>query len=573
MDKFFQRKYALTAEGGKGLRRSTLFSFLMYILDMVPVMILAWFLQGLLLTGLSPWWHYGLASLAVGVFMYYILNLEYDAMFSATYKESARLRTDLCEILARLPLSYFSKHNLSDLSQTIMADVEDIEHQMSHAMPKLYAFILFAPIMACMLLIGSLPLGLAVVLPVSLSFILLVLSVKTQIRGNEKIFRLLRENSEAFQESIELHQEIQSFDMQEETEQNLYERIAAREKLVARENTKAVLIYGGATLVGYLTIPALLIVGIALIRQGTINVFYLMMYLIAGIKVKDIADMIVEQVMAVLYVKPKVDTIRGIRESEVQEGQNVELSNFDISLDRTAFSYDGENQVLADTTFTAKQGEVTALVGASGCGKTSILRLVSRLYDATGGKISVGQHDISTISTDSLFSRVSIVFQDVTLFNTSVMENIRIGRPEATDTEVIRAAEMAQCADFVDRLPDGYQTAIGENGAELSGGERQRLSIARAFLKDAPILLLDEIAASLDVDNEEKIQKSLNSLVKGKTVIIISHRLKSIEGVDHIVVMGKGRVEAQGKHEELLSTSPTYTNLMEKTRMAEEFVY
>ena len=228
---------------------------------------------------------------------------------------------------------------------------------------------------------------------------------------------------------------------------------------------------------------------------------------------------------------------------------------------------------MKDVSFVAKQNEVTALVGASGCGKTSVLRLVSRLYDCTGGEILVGGQEIQNVSTDSLFQKVSIVFQDVTLFNVSVMDNIRIGRKGATDEEVKKAAELANCMDFIQKLPNGFDTLIGENGAELSGGERQRLSIARAFLKDAPILILDEISASLDMDNEKKIQESLNKLIKNKTVIIISHRLKSIENVDKIVVIENGVVENTGTHGELMNKSKLYNNLVEKTKLAEEFVY
>ncbi len=573
LDRFFQRRYALTAEGGRGLRRATLFSLAMYCLNMLPIMLLGWFLDGVFYTGLQPWWHYGLAAALIGTVMMILLHLEYDATFTTTYRESARLRTDLADVLARLPLSFFSKRDLSDISQTIMADVEGIEHQMSHAIPKLYAFYLFTPLLLIMLLLGSVPLGLSVAVPLGLSFGLMVLSRRVQSYWHTRIYQHLRGNSEAFQETIELHQEIQSFSLQEETRRELYERIAIRERLVAKVTMIGTILLSCSTLMGYLTLPCVLLVDIWQLRTGDINLLYLVMYLLAAIKLKDLADTAQEMLMAEIYLDPKIDKIRTIRESALQEGREIQLERFDIQLGDTEFSYDGQTQVLRGTSFTARQGEVTALVGASGCGKTSVLRLVSRLYDPTGGRITVGGHDITGISTDSLFARVSIVFQDVTLFNSSVMENIRIGRPDATDDEVIRAAEMAGCTDFVERLPEGYQTTIGENGAELSGGERQRLSIARAFLKDAPILLLDEIAASLDVDNEEKIQRSLNRLIEGKTVIIISHRLKSIQGVDSIVVMSQGRVEAQGTHAELLATSPTYANLMEKTRMAEEFVY
>ena len=257
----------------------------------------------------------------------------------------------------------------------------------------------------------------------------------------------------------------------------------------------------------------------------------------------------------------------------LQEGEDTELSSYDIEFKNVSFAYNKDAKVLKDVSFTAKQGEVTALVGISGSGKTSVLRLISRLYDYDTGSILIDGKDIKNISTESLFKNVSIVFQDVTLFNTSIMENIRLGRESATDEEVKEATRLANCMDFIEKLPDGFNTLIGENGAELSGGERQRISIARAFLKDAPVLILDEISASLDVDNEKKIQDSLNKLIKDKTVIIISHRLKSIENVNKIVVIDEGVVETSGNHDELIKDSKVYKNLIEKTKLAEAFNY
>ena len=292
----------------------------------------------------------------------------------------------------------------------------------------------------------------------------------------------------------------------------------------------------------------------------------------AAIKIKDIFDLSKEGLLEVFSIDPSVERIREIKETKIQEGKDVELNMFDIVFKNVAFSYD-DNQVLKDISFTAKQGEVTALVGASGSGKTSILRLISRLYDYDKGQILIDGKDIKNISTDSLFKKISIVFQDVTLFNSSILENIRIGKKDASDEEVVKAATLANCMDFINKLPNGLDTVIGENGSELSGGERQRLSIARAFLKDAPILILDEISASLDVDNEKKIQESLNKLIKDKTVIIISHRLKSIENVDKIIVIENGYVESQGNHKELIEESKLYNNLLEKTKLAEEFIY
>ena len=384
---------------------------------------------------------------------------------------------------------------------------------------------------------------------------------------------MLRENSESFQETIELQQEISSFNLTETFKDTLYRQMEESEKIHLKEELGSVLLLGISSLFAFVSVAVVILVGIILILNNEIDLLYLIGYIIGAIKVKELFDISKEGILELFYIDPAVERIREIKNTEVQQGKDVEIQNFNVEFRNVSFSYDADTEVLNDVSFVAKQNEVTALVGASGCGKTSILRLVSRLYDCTGGEILVGGQEIQNVSTDSLFQKISIVFQEVTLFNVSVMDNIRIGRKGATDEEVKKAAELANCMDFIQKLPNGFDTLIGENGAELSGGERQRLSIARAFLKDAPILILDEISASLDVDNEKKIQESLNKLIKNKTVIIISHRLKSIENVDKIVVIENGVVENTGTHEELMNKSKLYNNLVEKTKLAEEFVY
>lgn len=573
MKNYFKKRYALSDQGAKNLTKATLYCTLTYFANLAPVFILMAMFDQLIMGNVHANWQYICMAVVTLLLMYVLLSKEYVSLYNATYKESAKLRTDIAENLADLPLAYFSKHDLSDLSQTIMADVNSIEHAMSHSIPKVVGMWIFFPIIGLMMIIGNWKLGLATIIPTLVSFVVIPMSRKKEISANSKYYSVLRENSELFQETIELQQEISSFNQSKNVKESLYKKMEESEEIHLKVELLAMVLTAISTLFAYISVAVVILVGIELLMRGEISLLYLIGYIIAAIKVKELFDISKEGILEMYYIEPAVKRIKEIKNAVLQEGKDTKLSSFDIEFKNVSFAYDEDTQVLKDVSFTAKQGEVTALVGASGSGKTSILRLVSRLYDYDGGSILIDGKDIKDISTESLFKDVSIVFQDVTLFNTSVMENIRLGRESASDEEVRKAAKLANCMDFIDKLPEGFDTPIGENGAELSGGERQRLSIARAFLKDSPILILDEISASLDVDNEKKIQESLNKLIENKTVIIISHRLKSIENVNKIVVIDDGIVETVGTHDELMNQSKVYKNLIQKTKLAEEFNY
>lgn len=573
MKQYFKKRFALTDAGARDLQKSTIASFLVYCVNMAPAIIVMLLVDELLLNNAKDTWVYLLISGLTLVAMFALLMIEYETLFNATYKESANLRIGMAERLSKLPLSYFSKHDLSDLAQTIMSDIEAIEHAISHSLPKVAGMMFFFPLISLFMLLGNVKLALAAIIPTIISFLLIPLSKKLQVYGHNKYYRCLRENSEMFQETIEMQQEIKSFHLSEETKSTLYRKMEESEVIHIKSEAFVLMTISLSAIFSFISLAAVILVGADLVLRGEITVLYLIGYFLAAIKLKDALDVSKEGIMEIFYLDPRIKRIEEIMNSEIQEGKDVDLQSFDITLENVAFAYEKDTPVLKDVSFTAKQGEVTALVGVSGCGKTSILRLVSRLYDYDRGKIRIDGKDIKEISAKSLFEKVSIVFQDVTLFNTSVMENIRIGRQNAADEEVKRAAQLAGCEEFILKMEKGYDTLIGENGAELSGGERQRLSIARAFLKDAPILILDEISASLDVDNEKKIQDSLNKLIQNKTVLIISHRLKSVEKVDKIVVIDDGKVAEEGNHQELLSRSKIYANLIQKTKMAEDFVY
>ena len=573
MKNYYKKRYALSEQGAKNLTKATIYCFLTYCINLGPMFILMGLINQLVLGNVSSTLQYIVMAILTLVFMYILLSEEYVSLYNSTYKESANLRKGIAENLAQLPLAYFSKHDLSDLSQTIMSDVERVEHSMSHSIPKVVAMWLFFPLMGLIMLIGNWKLGLAAIIPTLLSFMINPLAKQKEVSEYSRYFNVLRDNSELFQETIELQQEISSFNQADKVKKNLYEKMEESERIHLNVEIVPMLAVGISSSLSYISLAVVLAVGIQLLIHNEISLLYLIGYLIGAIKVKELFDVSREGMTEMSYIEPAIVRIKEIKNAALQEGEDTDLSSYDIEFKNVSFAYNKDAKVLKDVSFTAKQGEVTALVGISGSGKTSVLRLISRLYDYDTGSILIDGKDIKNISTESLFKNVSIVFQDVTLFNTSIMENIRLGRESATDEEVKEAARLANCMDFIEKLPDGFNTLIGENGAELSGGERQRISIARAFLKDAPVLILDEISASLDVDNEKKIQDSLNKLIKDKTVIIISHRLKSIENVNKIVVIDEGVVETSGNHDELIKDSKVYKNLIEKTKLAEAFNY
>lgn len=573
MKTYLKRAFQLSDSGVKGLAKS-IWSFFLYYVSFVPPMICVFLFADRLLNGnTGKPVVYLLFMLAATLVMYLVINYNYKTTYDETYQESANLRIDLAEQLSKLPLSYFSKHNLSDLAQTIMADVASIEHAFANAVANSIGFAIYFLVISVALLIMNWKLGLCVLLPVLTSASVLFLTKKLQVRDVNKHYDKLRDISESFQNAIELNQEIKSYGLKEKVEAQMDQQLDESENLQWKAQiTQTIPVTIGQTL-SILPIGITATVGLSMLASGQVSILILLGYIIMAAKLSGAMGGVLLYLTEIFYLDARIARIGEIKNHELQGGEKAVLSDFNVEIKDVCFSYQKDTQVIRHASFTAEQGQVTALVGPSGCGKTTMLKLISRLYDADSGTVQIGGTDIREIHTDSLFKYVSIVFQEVILFNTSIMENIRLGRLDASDEEVIRAAKLAGCNEFVSRLPDTYQTIIGENGAKLSGGERQRLSIARAILKDAPIIILDEIAASLDVETEVQIQTGLNHLIQGKTVIVISHRLKSIENADKIVVMQAGTVEACGKHAHLLKQSPTYRKMIEKSNLAEKFNY
>ena len=573
MKNYLKNRFGLTDKGAEGALVAIRYSSLKNLSYMLPMFLLMYVMQGLLNLGdFSPSLSV-IAYVIIALLMILVINRDYITTYNETYKESANLRIEISEIIKDLPLSFYSSRDLTDLSQTIMKDVEAIEHGPSHAVPGFYGFIINLFIISILLLIGNLKLGLAVIIPIYISAILSLLSSRIQKKGVRSYYKEQRKSSKMFQELIDLSTEIKSYNLTEEKEKNGIDFVRSLEKNHIKSELGQVIPIVSATVVANLSLALAIYVGLNSLIDGEINILYFAGYLFASARLIDGVAAFNQFYGELMYIDSPVEKIKALKNEKIQKGKEAELRSFDIKGDRVSFSYLDDKKVIDNISFKILQGKTTALVGPSGCGKSTLIKLVARLYDYDSGKITIDGNEIKNIATQDLFKHISMVFQDVTLFNGSVMENIRLGRSSASDEEVLEAARLANCDDFVKKLPRGYETEIGENGSNLSGGERQRISIARAFLKDAEIILLDEIAASLDVENEKYIQESLNKLTKNKTVIIISHRMKSIENVDQIIVMKDGKIEDFGRHDELLKRSKTYKKMIESSKKSEEFVY
>lgn len=568
-----QKIFGITESGAKGIRRAMIWSalvFLSYMLPMCIVMCLAGERLGL---GYELSWIEYSAMIAGSLIVMSIVHIyQYNTTYRETYREAENLRIEIVEKIKELPLSYFSKHDISDLSQSIMKDIQDIEQSISHAIPQLMGFIIYFIIMSALVLAGSIKLGLAIIIPIIVSVLLLILSKKKSISDTTKYYRVLRENSQAIQQTIELQEEIRSYGQDKKVEVDLMDKMDRGEKIHWHSEISLALLLNAATIILKCIVGIVLMLGTKMYIDSEISLLYVVGYMVAAVKIAEGLEGIYEYFGMMFFFDASYKRIKDIKNAEVQKGTVDKIDDFDISLENVSFSY-GEKNVVEDVTFKANRNQVTAIVGPSGCGKSTLLKLICRLQDCDEGSIYVGKMDIKNIKANTLYDNVSFVFQDTVLFNGSIMDNIRIGRKNATDEEVLQVAKMANVDEFALNMSDGYNSLIGENGSKLSGGERQRLAIARAMLKNTPIVILDEISSSLDVENEMKVQDGLNKLLENKTVIVVSHRLKSIEKADKIVVMDNGRICDEGRHDELLSRCSLYSNMVDKSKFTEEFTY
>lgn len=571
-----KHKYALSSKGTKDMVRAFIAVTLSNLVLMLPVGLLyllaSYLLDNQLLQ--EKFVFFLIAIVVILICIALTTVFQYRATFLSTYVESGVRRRTLAEKLRKLPLSYFGKKDLADLTNTIMSDCALLETASSHWIPELIGAMISTTIIVISLLFFDFRMALAAIWVMPIAFAIVLYSRKAMRHTHEKtnVYRI--DCLDGIQEGLETLRDLRANNMCDQYMESLNEKIKAVEKhAIFAEFTNAAFVCS-AQMILKLGIGTVAVVGSYLLVKGEITVLTFFMFLLVVTRMYEPLQISLQNLSAMISLDTNCKRMDEILSHDEQTGNNT-LTNegYDIVFDHVAFAYNQKEQVLSDVSFTAKQGEVTALIGPSGGGKTTISRLAARFYDIDSGKITVGGMDISKIDPEKLLEFYSIVFQDVTLFNNTIMENIRIGKKDATDQEVMAAAKLAHCDEFVENMPDQWNTMIGENGSELSGGQRQRISIARAFLKDAPIILMDEATASLDVDNESMIQESISKLIENKTVLIIAHRMRTVDGVDQIVVLKDGVVFEQGKPQDLKQQNGIYKHMVEMQMQSHNWKY
>lgn len=565
MIKKLQHKFALSERGAKDLIQGIIACAVQNISFMFPVGLLYFFVNDLLNGGIKPEkiWFYIVGCIIALALIFAVTYWQYNSTFLATYVETGTRRITLAEKLRKIPLSFFGKKDLADLTSTIMADCTYLETAFSHFIPPFIGAMISTVVIAISLFFFDWRMAIASLWVLPVAFAIIGLSSKVQKSLNRKSMDAKMVCADGIQECIETIQDLKANNAEQSYMAGLDTKIDNVEKrsIINEFGTSTFVVSAGLVL--KLGIATTALVGSILLVNGQLDVLTFFMFLLVVSRLYDPMQSALQNLAAIISTNTNVARMNEILDHDVQTG-NTRLTNkvYDVKFKNVEFSYNNKDNVLKDVSFTAKQGEVTALIGPSGGGKTTVSRLAARFWDINKGKITVGGMDISKIEPETLLSLYSIVFQDVTLFNNTIMENIRLGKKDATDEEVLLAAKLANCDEFVSKLPNGYNTDIGENGCQLSGGERQRVSIARAFLKDAPIILLDEATASLDVENETLIQTALSKLIKNRTVIVIAHRMRTVAGADKIVVLSDGVVAEEGTAESLKKLNGIFVHMM-----------
>ena len=575
MIEFLRHKYALSRKGAVDMIKACVSVTFTNITYMMTAGILYRLINDLLNDTLNKdsIWFYAAGSAIVIVLIAVTNFIQYNSTFLATYRESGVRRTAIAEKLRKIPLSYFGKKNIADLTTNIMGDCAQIETASSHWIPELIGAIISTTLVGISLFFffdWRMVLASFWVIPVA--FIIIITCAGAEKRAIRKNTKIKLEMSDGIQECLETVRDLRANNAEDMYMEELEGKIRNVEKHALLTELKMAVYVNSAAIVLKIGIGTTAVVGGILFANGTIDILTFFMFLMLVSRLYDPMQITLQNFAAIISIGIPSERLDEVLSHEIQTGSDrIDNNGYDIVFDHVGFKYADDTDVLKDVSFIAKQGEVTALIGPSGGGKTTVSRLAARFWDVNEGRISLGGVDISGIDPETLLTNYSIVFQDVTLFNNSVMENIRIGKEGATDEEVIAAAKLANCDEFVRKLPDQYNTIIGENGSELSGGERQRISIARAFLKDAPIILLDEATASLDAENETVIQEALSRLIKDKTVLIIAHRMRTIANADHIVVLKDGVVAEEGSPADLMKRDSIYKHMTEQQLISQNW--
>lgn len=575
MIKKLQKKFALSHQGAVDLIKGCIACAFQNFSFMFPVGLLYYLVKDLMEDGVHGnrvlFYIFGCA---ICILLILITTwFQYNATYFATYIESGKRRISIAESLRKLPLSFFGKKDLADLTSTIMADCTFLEQSFSHFIPELFGAIASTLIVAISMFAFDWRMALAAFWVIPLSFAVVLLSTAVQDKLNKKAMAAKMACADGIQECIETVRDLKANNAEDKYLRGLNVKIRAVEKRAIFTELGTAACVVSASLLLKLGIATVALVGSVLLKDGSLDILTFFMFLLVVSRLYDPMQGALQNLAAIISTRTNIARMNEILEHPIQEGEDT-LSNkdCDIVFNHVGFSYNTGEIVLKDVSFTARQGEVTALVGPSGGGKTTVSRLAARFWDANQGKITVGGMDVSKIEPEALLSLYSIVFQDVTLFDNTIMENIRIGRKDATDEEVLAAARLANVDEFAEKLPDKWNSNIGENGCELSGGERQRISIARAFLKDAPIILLDEATASLDVENETLIQTALSRLIQDKTVLVIAHRMRTVAGADKIVVLSDGMVAEEGTPDELYQRNGVYSRMVKLQTESQNWV-
>ncbi len=559
------KRFALSREGAKGLVCATAACTVADIVLMFPVGLL-YFLVNDFVGGGVPKDHYilyGIGIAGVLLLIFFSEFWKYNATYFSTYRESGACRIRLAEKLRRLPLSFFGKKDLADLTNTIMGDVATTEQMFSHYVPQFYASIISTCLIAVSLFFYDWRLALAALWVLPVALLIVGFSKKAQNYFSRRQSAAQIAVQDGVQECLETVRDLKSNNAEKEYLDGLYQKIDTLEGRHIKSELGVAMFVVPAQMIMKLGIASVALTGSMMLMDGTLSLITFFMFLLVVSRIYEPMSFSLQNLAAMNSLQINIDRMNEIENCKEQNGEkDFHPKGYDITFEHVGFAYNNDETVLQNVSFIAKQGEVTALIGPSGGGKSTAAKLAARFWDADKGRITIGGIDVKSVDPEQLLTAFSIVFQDVTLFNNTVMENIRIGRKEATDEEVIAAARLANCEEFVEKLPDKWNSNIGENGSSLSGGERQRISIARAFLKDAPIILLDEATASLDVENETAIQSALSRLIKDKTVLLIAHRMRTVAGADKVVVLSDGTVAEQGQPDNLLSQNGIYARMV-----------